>query len=48
MLPKWDSRYPGRDRLRMEAECLAECFRDQLLSFIPEGEIRAIPQRVGG
>ncbi len=42
MLPKWDSRYPDRDRLRMEAECLAECFRDQLLSLIPEGEIRAI------
>ena len=42
MLPKWDSRYPDRDRLRMEAECLSECFRDQLLSLIPEGEIRAI------
>ncbi len=40
--PKWDSRYPDRDRLRMEAECLAECFRDQLLAQIPEGEIRAI------
>ena len=26
----------------MEAECLAECFRDQLLALIPEGEIRAI------
>ena len=42
MIPRWDSRYPDRDRLRMEAECLAECFRDQLLSLIPEGEIRAI------
>ena len=41
-LPKWDSRYPDRDRLRLEAECLAECFRDQLLSLIPDGEIRAI------
>ncbi len=41
-LPKWDSRYPDSDRLRMEAECLAECFRDQLLYLIPEGEIRAI------
>ena len=27
--PKWDSRYPDRDRVRLEAECLAECFRDQ-------------------
>ena len=26
----------------MEAECLAECFRDQLLALIPAGEIRAI------
>ena len=40
--PKWDSRYPDRDRVRLEAECLAECFRDQLLAQIPEGEIRAI------
>ena len=40
--PKWDSRYPDRDRLRLETECLAECFRDQLLAQIPEGEIRAI------
>ncbi len=38
----WDSRHPDRDRLRMEAECLAECFRDQLLALIPAGEIRAI------
>ena len=40
--PKWDSRYPDRGRLRLEAECLAECFSDQLLAQIPEGEIRAI------
>ena len=40
--PKWDSRYPDRDRVRLEAECLAECFRDQLLAQIPEGEIRGI------
>ena len=41
-LPKWDSRYPNRDTLRSEAECLAECFRYELLRLIPEGEIRAI------
>ena len=40
--PKWGARYPDRDRLRLEAECLAECFRDQLLAQIPAGEIRAI------
>ena len=40
--PKWDLRYPNRDTLRREAECLAECFRDELLALIPEGEIRAI------
>ncbi len=40
--PKWDSRYPDRDGLRREAECLAECFRDELLALIPAGEIRAI------
>ena len=40
--PKWDSRYPDRDRLRLEAERLAECFRDQLLALIPDGELRAI------
>ena len=38
----WDSRYPNRDTLRREAECLAECFSDELLALIPEGEIRAI------
>ena len=40
--PNWDSRYPNRDTLRSEAECLAECFRDELLRLIPAGEIRAI------
>ncbi len=41
-MPEWDSRYPDRDRLRLEAEWLAECFRDQLLALIPEGEIRGM------
>ena len=40
--PTWGSRFPDRERLRYEAECLAECFRDELLALIPEGEIRAI------
>ncbi len=40
--PTWGSRHPDRDTLRREAECLAECFRDQLLALIPGGAIRAI------
>ena len=40
MTPEWTSRYPDRDRLRAEVDCLAECFLEQLLESIPEGEIR--------
>jgi hypothetical protein len=42
MTPTWDARYPDRDRLRAEVECMAECFLEQLLSVIPEGEVRAL------
>lgn len=38
--PEWDSRYPDRDRLRPEVECMAECYLEQILAVIPEGEIR--------
>ena len=38
----WGSRYPDRDRLRAEALCLAECFRDRLLELIPKAEIRGM------
>ena len=41
-VPVWDTRYPDRDRLRAEALCVAECFRDQLLEVIPRTEIRGI------
>ena len=40
MTPEWSSRYPDRDRLRAEADCLAACFLEQLLESIPETEIR--------
>ena len=40
MTPEWDSRYPDRDRLRSEVECLAACFLEQLLETIPEREVR--------
>ena len=40
MTPEWSSRYPDRDRLRAEADCLAACFLEQLLESIPESEIR--------
>ena len=40
MTPEWDSRYPDRDRLRYEVECLAACFLEQLLETIPEREVR--------
>ena len=40
MTPEWTSRYPDPDRLRAEADCLADCFLEQLLESIPEGEIR--------
>ena len=40
MTPEWSSRYPARDRLRSEVDCLAGCFLEQLLESIPEGKIR--------
>ena len=40
MTPEWNSRYPDRDRLRSEVECLAACFLEQLLESIPEREVR--------
>ena len=40
--PQWDSRFPDRDQLRAEARCLTACVRDQLLTLIPDGEIRGL------
>ena len=42
MTPEWSARYPSRDRLRAEVDCLAACFLEQLLESIPEGEIRGL------
>ena len=41
-LPGWDARYPDRGRLRSEALCMAECFRDRLIEVIPRAEVRGI------
>ena len=38
----WDSSYPDRERLRSEALCLAECFRDRLLELIPQAAIQGM------
>ena len=40
--PAWDARYPDRDQLRAEVQCLAACVRDQLLARIPGDEIRGV------
>ena len=42
MLPEWDARFPDRDQLRAEVQCLAACVRDQLLALIPADEIRGL------
>ena len=40
--PEWDARFPDRDQLRAEVQCLAACVRDQLLALIPADEIRGL------
>lgn len=40
--PEWDARFPDRDQLRAEVQSLAACVRVQLLTRIPQDEIRGL------